>query len=97
MNVVTAVDPRWLAELGDVFFSIKEKQYGSARRTREEASSRQVELEKEMQRDRELKFLMQQRANQTEKMRTVSEDRIATPGLQKRTSTPLIRSRRFGI
>ena len=97
MNVVTAVDPRWLAELGDVFFSIKEKQYGSGRRAREEASSRQVELEKEMQRDRELKFLMQQKANQKEKMRTVPEDRIATPGLQKRTSTPLIRSRRFGI
>ncbi|KAI9668821.1 MAG: DEAH-box RNA helicase prp16 [Alyxoria varia] len=54
MSVVTAVDPHWLAELGAVFYSIKEKGY-SVREARvtESEWSRKMEIERDMDRDRE--------------------------------------------
>ena len=53
MSVVTAVDPRWLAELGAVFYSVKEKGYSQReKRVHEKEWSRRMELEAEMEQDR---------------------------------------------
>jgi len=54
MSTVTAVDPHWLAELGGVFYSVKEKGY-SARdaRVTETEFTRKMDIEREMARDRE--------------------------------------------
>jgi len=54
MSTVTSVDPKWLAELGGVFYSVKEKGY-SARlaKVTETELSRKMEIEAEMDRDRE--------------------------------------------
>ncbi|KAJ4485361.1 pre-mRNA splicing factor [Lentinula aciculospora] len=55
MTQVTAVDPYWLAELGSVFYSVKEKNFDERgnRRTADREFSRKAELETEMARQRE--------------------------------------------
>ncbi|PGH17911.1 hypothetical protein AJ79_00810 [Helicocarpus griseus UAMH5409] len=54
MSTVTSVDPRWLADLGGVFYSIKEKGYSAReRRVTEHEFNRRMEIETQMAADRE--------------------------------------------
>ncbi|KAJ5231689.1 uncharacterized protein N7469_006277 [Penicillium citrinum] len=54
MSTVTAVDPHWLAELGGVFYSVKEKGYSQReRRVTELEFNRRMEIESQMAADRE--------------------------------------------
>lgn len=54
MSTVTAVDPHWLADLGGVFYSIKEKGYNAKSATvTEREFSRKMEIETKMEEDRE--------------------------------------------
>lgn len=54
MSVVTAVEPLWLAELGAVFYSVKEKGFNVGDGgVREREFGRRKEIEEEMERDRE--------------------------------------------
>ncbi|THH26848.1 hypothetical protein EUX98_g7335 [Antrodiella citrinella] len=55
MTQVTAVDAYWLAELGSVFYSVKEKNFDERgnRRVADREFSRKAELETEMARQRE--------------------------------------------
>ncbi|KAL9620575.1 MAG: hypothetical protein Q9160_004936 [Pyrenula sp. 1 TL-2023] len=54
MATVTSVDPHWLADLGGVFYSIKEKGYSSTeKRVMEREFNRKMEIEDQMRRDRE--------------------------------------------
>ena len=54
MSVVTAVDPHWLAELGAVFYSIKEKGFSARdKKVHETEWSRKMELEQKMEEDRQ--------------------------------------------
>jgi len=55
MGIVTAVDPYWLAELGAVFYSIRESNAlaSDSRRGRDTQLSRLVEIEAEFERDRQ--------------------------------------------
>jgi len=53
MSCVTAVDPHWLADLGDVFYSIKEKGYSARdKRVTEFEFNRKAELEAKMAEDK---------------------------------------------
>ncbi|KAK0272334.1 hypothetical protein LTR35_012917 [Friedmanniomyces endolithicus] len=52
MSCVTAVDAHWLADMGGVFYSVKEKGYGAAGR-REVEYSKKAELEEAIRDDRE--------------------------------------------
>ena len=53
MSIVTAVDPKWLAELGGVFYSVKEKgMTGRDRKVTEREINRKLELETQMATDR---------------------------------------------
>jgi pre-mRNA-splicing factor ATP-dependent RNA helicase DHX38/PRP16 len=53
MSCVTAVDPHWLADMGAVFYSIKEKGYSAReKRITEVEFSRKAELEAQMEEDR---------------------------------------------
>jgi pre-mRNA-splicing factor ATP-dependent RNA helicase DHX38/PRP16 len=53
MSTVTSVDPHWLAELGGVFYSVKEKGYSAReKRVTEMEFSRKMEIEEEMARDK---------------------------------------------
>jgi pre-mRNA-splicing factor ATP-dependent RNA helicase DHX38/PRP16 len=55
MTQVTAIDPYWLAELGSVFYSVKEKNFDDQgkRRQADREFSRKAELESEMAKQRE--------------------------------------------
>lgn len=53
MSCVTAVDPHWLADLGGVFYSVKEKGFDGAGRGRREIEfSKREELERGIEADR---------------------------------------------
>ncbi|SMR53166.1 unnamed protein product [Zymoseptoria tritici ST99CH_1E4] len=52
MSVATSVDAHWLADLGGVFYSVKEKGYSAGKGRREVEFSRKEELEREMEGDR---------------------------------------------
>ena len=53
MSTVTTVDAHWLADLGGVFYSVKEKGYSAKdKRTTEAEFSRKVEIETRMAEDR---------------------------------------------
>jgi pre-mRNA-splicing factor ATP-dependent RNA helicase DHX38/PRP16 len=54
MSTVTAVDPHWLAELGGVFYSIKEKGYSAReKRITETEFNRKMEIEAQMAEDKQ--------------------------------------------
>lgn len=53
MSTVTAVDPHWLAELGGVFYSVKEKGYSAReKRITETEFNRKMEIEAKMAEDK---------------------------------------------
>ncbi|KAI1004527.1 Pre-mRNA-splicing factor ATP-dependent RNA helicase [Podosphaera aphanis] len=53
MSTVTSVDPHWLAELGGVFYSVKEKGYSiSEKRVTEVEFNRKMEIEAKMAEDK---------------------------------------------
>ncbi|PGH10203.1 hypothetical protein AJ80_07562 [Polytolypa hystricis UAMH7299] len=54
MATVTSVDPHWLADLGGVFYSIKEKGYSAReKRVTEHEFNRRMEIEAQMEVDRQ--------------------------------------------
>ena len=58
MSTVTAVDPKWLAELGGVFYSVKEKGMSARdKRMTETEINRKLEIETKMAEDKELEDL----------------------------------------
>lgn len=80
MSTVTAVDPYWLAELGGVFYSIKEK--GQSKRETEVLMSKQMELEASIARDREVKPVEEIKKQTT---------RLATPGMRLTRPSSVVR------
>ena len=75
MSCVSAVDPLWLADLGAVFYSIKEKGFSARdRRVTELEFSRRAQLEAEMAADRERD---QQRAADEQRERDAERGRAA--------------------
>ncbi|KAG5463626.1 MAG: hypothetical protein BJ554DRAFT_5913, partial [Olpidium bornovanus] len=86
MQCVTAVDPYWLAELGPMFFSVRESNYAQKqKRQRERAACSQ--MEEELQRSTEERKRAEQEGEEREKQRTARES-IATPGLRDAGLTP---------
>jgi pre-mRNA-splicing factor ATP-dependent RNA helicase DHX38/PRP16 len=64
MSCVTAVDPHWLADMGGVFFSVKEKGYSAReKRITEREFSRKAELEAKMVADKEAEDKRVEREN----------------------------------
>lgn len=89
MQCVTAVDPYWLAEMGSIFYSVKQSSFGQ----REKRVKDQLDKEfmEEEHRDAIIKAQTPRPSAPTPKARQV----IATPGLKSTASTP--RPRRFGL
>ena len=52
MSCVTSVDAHWLADLGGVFYSVKEKGYSAIQGKREIEYSKKLDLERAMEKDR---------------------------------------------
>ena len=93
MGTVTAVDPHWLADLGGVFYSIKQR--GSLGKLTKSAQydefSKKAELEMQFAKDQEEQAAKEKRKR--ELASATSTPRIATAG----AATPRSRGRRAGI
>ncbi|KAF7317971.1 hypothetical protein MKEN_00885500 [Mycena kentingensis (nom. inval.)] len=86
MTQVTAIDPYWLAELGSVFYSVKEKNFDERgnRRHADREFSRKAELETEMARQREENARQKAEAIEAAQQSS-SSSRIIVPGTPRHT------------
>lgn len=85
MSTVTAVDPHWLAELGGVFYSVKEKGYSAReRRTTENEINKKMEIEAKMAEDK---------AQQEEDLANARarEEAMASRGLRRPATSAVVR------
>ncbi|KAI0089748.1 P-loop containing nucleoside triphosphate hydrolase protein [Irpex rosettiformis] len=87
MTQVTAVDAYWLAELGSVFYSVKEKNFDERgnRRTADKEFSKRAELETEMARQREESAREAAEEALAIKTASGSSSKIAVPGTPRHT------------
>ncbi|KAI5124049.1 hypothetical protein M0805_003878 [Coniferiporia weirii] len=85
MTQVTAVDAYWLAELGSVFYSVKEKNFDDrgTRRKADREFSKRAELEMEMARQREESKLKAQEDALAAQTSIKSVTNIVIPGTPK--------------
>ncbi|KAK9245572.1 P-loop containing nucleoside triphosphate hydrolase protein [Lipomyces tetrasporus] len=90
MSTVTAVDPHWLAELGGVFYSVKEKGYSSRlKRKTEREFSRKMEIEAQFEEDRKAQDRAKEALSHARTAQVKGMAGISTPGLfRARTQTP---------
>lgn len=102
MSTVTAVDPHWLAELGGVFYSVKEKGYSAReRRTTENEINKKMEIEAKMAEDkaRQEEDIANAKAREESMVgrpKSVVVKRVMTQvGVVKRPATPSMRRRGF--
>ncbi|KAF8508196.1 putative PRP16-RNA-dependent ATPase [Gautieria morchelliformis] len=84
MTQVTAIDAHWLAELGSVFYSVKEKnfEYHGKRRKADKEFSRKAELEMEIAKQREETAKLEA-ISATEAKTSKTAARIVVPGTPK--------------
>ncbi|KAI0770981.1 P-loop containing nucleoside triphosphate hydrolase protein [Trametes elegans] len=87
MTQVTAVDAYWLAELGSVFYSVKEKNFDERgnRRKADREFSKKAELETEMARQREESAKKAQEEALAVKEASSSASKIIVPGTPRHT------------
>ncbi|KZZ87834.1 pre-mRNA-splicing factor [Ascosphaera apis ARSEF 7405] len=79
MSTVTSVDPRWLADLGGVFYSIKEKGYSAReKRVTEQEFNRRMEIEAQMAADREKAQALEEQKKKEEELRRKRESEGGT-------------------
>ncbi|EPS44650.1 hypothetical protein H072_1345 [Dactylellina haptotyla CBS 200.50] len=103
MSTVTAVDPHWLAELGGVFYSVKEKGYSAKdRRVTENEINKKMEIEAKIAEDRQKAEAAKAAARDAAPIKRAATavnpvvKRVATQqGAVKRPTTPLARRRAF--
>ncbi len=75
MSTVTSVDPHWLADLGGVFYSIKEKGYSAReKRVTEVEFNRKMEIEAKMAEDK----LKEQQRLERENEKTIKKPELAS-------------------
>ncbi|KDN53494.1 P-loop containing nucleoside triphosphate hydrolase protein [Tilletiaria anomala UBC 951] len=96
MGTVTAVDPFWLADLGSVFYSVKQRgAIGShARHAHDAEFSKKADLEIQFARDHEASMRSQTAAHD---WRTLDAAVLSTPKIAQPGATPRPRGRRAGL
>ncbi|KAJ2016023.1 Pre-mRNA-splicing factor ATP-dependent RNA helicase PRP16, partial [Coemansia sp. S85] len=76
MQCVTAVDPKWLAEMGPMFFSLREA--GASRRKHADLHQAKMESEFQMAQEEEAARVAAERLRA--QSRSASRSQIVTPG-----------------
>ncbi|ORY66025.1 P-loop containing nucleoside triphosphate hydrolase protein [Pseudomassariella vexata] len=88
MSIVTSVDPHWLAELGGVFYSVKEKGYSAReKRITETEFNRKMEIETQMAEDKrkaEERAQMEEETAQKKPADKTNVKKIVTSGAVKK-------------
>ncbi|KAG2706661.1 hypothetical protein I3843_05G102300 [Carya illinoinensis] len=96
MQCATAVEPQWLAELGPMFFSVKESDTSlleHKKRQKEEKTA----MEEEMENLRKVQAEAERRNKDKEKeKRAKQQQQVSMPGLRQGSSTYL-RQKKFGL
>lgn len=89
MQCVTAVDPEWLAELGPMFFSIKEKNAAARKEQRRKEREAMATMDVQMRRAEAAKAAAAaEEAKKTASVREAQRAAIATPGRRTPAHTP---------
>lgn len=97
MSTVTSVDPHWLAELGGVFYSVKEKGYSAReKRVTEVEFNKKMEIEQKMSEDklREQQRLESESLKTSKKPVTSAVKKVASHGAVRK---PLVKRRAGGF
>lgn len=95
MQCVTAVDPQWLAELGPMFFSVKETDTSlldHKKRQKEEKTAMEEEMEKLRREQAEVARIEKEREREK---RAKKQQQVAMPGLKK--GSTYLRPKRMGL
>ncbi|KAK6230979.1 hypothetical protein QUC31_002497, partial [Theobroma cacao] len=96
MQCVTAVEPQWLAELGPMFFSVKESDttlLEHKKRQKEEKTA----MEEEMENLRKAQAEAERESKEKERQkRAKQQQQVSMPGLRQGSSTYL-RPKKFGL
>ncbi|KAJ2842443.1 Pre-mRNA-splicing factor ATP-dependent RNA helicase PRP16, partial [Coemansia erecta] len=86
MQCVTAVDARWLAEMGPMFFSVREP--GQAGNVRRQVDVQQAKMESEFRAAQEVAAAREQAQVDAGRRRAAARSSIVTPGAVPRFKTP---------
>lgn len=96
MQCVTSVEPQWLAELGPMFFSVKDSDT-SMQEHRKKQKQEKTAMEEEMENLRKVQSEAEKELVEKErKRRAKKQQQVSMPGLKKGSSTYL-RPKRLGL
>lgn len=96
MQCVTAVEPQWLAELGPMFFSVKESDVSlleHKKKQKEEKTAMEEEMENLRREQAEAERISREKEREK---RTKEQQKISMPGLKQGSSTYL-RPKKLGL
>nr|KYP58462.1 Pre-mRNA-splicing factor ATP-dependent RNA helicase PRP16 [Cajanus cajan] len=96
MQCATAVEPQWLAELGPMFFSVKESDTSLLEHKKRQKQEKTA-MEEEMENLKKVQAEVERERKQKEKeKRAKHQQQISMPGLRKGSST-FLRPKKFGL
>ncbi|MED6205991.1 hypothetical protein PIB30_022881 [Stylosanthes scabra] len=96
MQCATAVEPQWLAELGPMFFSVKESDTSLLEHKKKQKQEKTA-MEEEMENLKKVQAEVERREKQKEKEKMAKQQQqVSMPGLKKGSSTYL-RPKKFGL
>ncbi|KAH1032320.1 hypothetical protein J1N35_044494 [Gossypium stocksii] len=96
MQCVTAVEPQWLAELGPMFFSVKESDTTLLEHKKKQKEEKTA-MEEEMENLRKMQAEAEKESKEKERQkRAKQQQQVSMPGLRKGSSTYL-RPKKFGL
>ncbi|XP_051153013.1 pre-mRNA-splicing factor ATP-dependent RNA helicase DEAH7-like isoform X2 [Andrographis paniculata] len=96
MQCTTAVEPQWLAELGPMFFSVKESDTSMLEHKKKQKQEKTA-MEEEMENLRKVQEERGRERDEKERIRKAKEQQqVSMPGLKKGSSTYL-RPKRLGL
>ncbi|XP_047153751.1 pre-mRNA-splicing factor ATP-dependent RNA helicase DEAH7 [Vigna umbellata] len=96
MQCATAVEPQWLAELGPMFFSVKESDTSLLEHKKRQKQEKTA-MEEEMENLKKVQAEFEKERKQKEKEKTAKhQQQISMPGLRKGSST-FLRPKKFGL
>ncbi|XVF79552.1 hypothetical protein PTKIN_Ptkin14bG0232400 [Pterospermum kingtungense] len=96
MQCVTAVEPQWLAELGPMFFSVKESDTTLLEHKKKQKEEKTA-MEEEMENLRKMQAEAEKESKEKERRkRAKQQQQVSMPGLRQGSSTYL-RPKKFGL
>jgi len=96
MQNVTAVDGEWLAELGPMFYSVKDTTNNNRAERKRAAQEKISAMEEELNIAQE-KITKRKEEEESVRMKSIKKQTIATPGSVRRMDTPRRKPHRFGL